>query len=125
MIISGFVMDYHRALGTSVNTVSKQHTQSNMNKRIKELAKQAGEYVNEVYTPPVRSKTPGKIWEDGHVDWHTQFNQKFAELIIKECLGDLKERITLRYQGSEKDRDIAYGMEIVYMDIVDKFGVEE
>jgi hypothetical protein len=51
--------------------------------------------------------------------------EKFAELIIKECLGDLKERIALRYQGSEKDRDIAYGMEIVYMDIVDKFGVEE
>jgi hypothetical protein len=96
-----------------------------MNERIRELALQAGEYVNEVYTPPVRSKTPGKIWEDGHVDWHTQFNQKFAELIIKECLGDLKERIALRYQGSEKDRDIAYGMEIVYMDIVDKFGVEE
>ena len=56
-----------------------------MNIRIKELAEQAGEYVNEVYTPPVRSKTPGKIWEDGHIEWHTQFNQKFAELIILEC----------------------------------------
>ena len=56
-----------------------------MNERIQELAEQAGEYVNEVYIPPVRSKTPGKIWEDGHVDWHTQFNQKFAELIIQEC----------------------------------------
>jgi hypothetical protein len=51
--------------------------------------------------------------------------EKFAELIVKECLGDLKERIALRYQGSEKDRDIGYGMEIVYMDIVDKFGVKE
>ncbi len=57
-----------------------------MNERIWKLAEQAGEYVNEVYTPPVRSKTPGKIWEDGHVDWHTQFNQKFAELIVKEML---------------------------------------
>ncbi len=56
-----------------------------MNERISELAKQAGDYVNEVYTPPVRSKTPGKIWEDGHVGWHTQFNQKFAELLIQEC----------------------------------------
>jgi hypothetical protein len=55
-------------------------------RRIKELAKQAGEYVNSVYTPPVRSKTPDKIWEDGHVDWHTQFNQKFAELIVRECI---------------------------------------
>lgn len=57
-----------------------------MNERIKELSKQAGDYVNEVYTPPVRSKTPGKIWEDGHVGWHEQFNEKFAELIIKETM---------------------------------------
>ena len=57
-----------------------------MNERIQELAEQAGEYVNEVYTPPVRSKTPGKIWEDGHIEWHTHFNQKFAELIVQECI---------------------------------------
>ena len=54
-------------------------------KLIKQLALEAGDYVNEVYTGPVRSKTPGKIWEDGHVDWHTQFNKKFAELIVREC----------------------------------------
>jgi hypothetical protein len=58
-----------------------------MNERIKQLALQAGNYVNEVYTGPVRSKTPGKIWEDGHVGWHTQFNEKFAELIVGECVG--------------------------------------
>jgi hypothetical protein len=81
--------------------------------------------VNETYTGPVRSKTPGKIWEDGHVGWHTQFNQKFAELIVQECLGDFKERIATRYQGSDKDRDIAYGMEIVYFSIIDKFGIDE
>ena len=52
-----------------------------MNERDKELSVQAGDYVNKVYTPPVRSKTPGKIWEDGHVGWHTQFNAKFATLI--------------------------------------------
>ena len=57
-----------------------------MNERIRQLAKQAGEYVNEVYTPPVRSKTPGKIWEDGHVDYYTQFNEKFAELLVAECI---------------------------------------
>jgi len=58
-----------------------------MNERIKLLAKQAGDYVNEVYTGPIRSKTPGKIWEDGHIGWHTQFNEKFAELIVQECAG--------------------------------------
>ena len=56
-----------------------------MNERILELTKQAGDYVNETYTGPVRSKTPGKIWEDGHIGWHTQFNEKFAELIVREC----------------------------------------
>jgi len=56
-----------------------------MNERIQELALEAGDYVNEVYTPPVRSKTPGKIWEDGHIDWLTQFNEKFAQLIVQEC----------------------------------------
>jgi hypothetical protein len=56
-----------------------------MNERIKELALQAGEYANSVYTPPVRSKTPGKIWEDGHIDWHELYNEKFAELIVREC----------------------------------------
>jgi len=61
-----------------------------MNERIKQLSKQAGDYVNEVYTGPVRSKTPGKIWEDGHVGWVTQFNQKFAELIVRECCQKLE-----------------------------------
>ena len=64
-----------------------------MNERIKKLALEAGEYVNKVYTGPVRSKTPGKIWEDGHIDWHTQFNQKFAELIVQECSNFLKDTL--------------------------------
>ena len=63
-----------------------------MNERIRLLALKAGEYVNEVYTPPVRSKTPGKIWEDGHVGWHTQFNQKFAELIVRQCIDIAQDR---------------------------------
>ena len=61
-----------------------------MNERIRELVRQAGDYVNETYTGPVRSKTPGKIWEDGHIGWHTQFNQKFAELIVRECIDKIE-----------------------------------
>jgi len=72
-----------------------------MNERIKLLALQAGDYVNEVYTPPpVRSKTPGKIWEDGHIDWHTQFNEKFAELIVRECL-DIVNRHEYSYHEAD------------------------
>jgi hypothetical protein len=84
-----------------------------MNERIFELAEQAGEYVNSVYTPPVRSKTPGKIWEDGHTDWHTQFNEKFAELIVQEC-ADVCQRF-----GESGD-----GYTCSY-EILEHFGVEE
>ena len=71
-----------------------------MNERIRELAKQAGSYVNEVYSPPVRSKTPGKIWEDGHVGWHTQFNDKFAELIVRECADIVADAVDHREPAS-------------------------
>jgi hypothetical protein len=63
-----------------------------MNNRIKDLAEQAGEYVNSVYTPPVRSRTPGKIWEDGHIGWNEQFQKKFADMIVNhaiECVRDV------------------------------------
>ena len=90
-----------------------------MNERIKELSKQAGDYVNAVYTPPVRSKTPGKIWEDGHVGWHTQFNEKFAELIVEECrnvVSDVYRKTPLEICGPllTADEEIAkhfYGVE--------------
>ena len=83
-----------------------------MNERIKELALQAGDDVNEVYTPPVRSKTPGKIWEDGHVGWHEQFHEKFAELIVRECADRIRSCIK---------NDIDFIAE----DIEKHFGVEE
>jgi hypothetical protein len=79
-----------------------------MNERIKELAKQAASEYNDAN---------GICIPD-------DFVEKFAELIIRECLGDHKERIALRYQGSDYDRAVGYGMEIVYYDIVEKFGVE-
>ena len=104
-----------------------------MNERIKLLAKQAGEYVNSVYTPPVRSKTPGKIWEDGHIGWHTQFNEKFAELIVRECVN--REQLLgaiARGWCSEKnshktmDPDLALAIfDEVERQIKQQFGVEE
>jgi len=88
-----------------------------MNERIKELIKQAGDYVNEVYTPPVRSKTPGKIWEDGHVGWHTQFNEKFAELIVEECLYIV--------EGEDDGSADTKSVRLVMLRMKKHFGVEE
>ncbi len=78
-----------------------------MNERIKALREQSIKWAYE-----------NQQSMDGAMD-------KFAELIIRECLGDHKERIATRYQGSDYDRAVGYGMEIVYYDIVEKFGVEE
>ena len=89
-----------------------------MNQRIQELSKQASDYVNEVYTAPVRSKTPGKIWEDGHVDWHTQFNKKFAQLIVRECMG-LCYRIDTEYEGHKVKPTV------IASKVAEHFGVEE
>ncbi len=89
-----------------------------MNERIKELIKQAGDYVNEVYTPPVRSKTPGKIWEDGHIGWHTQFNQKFTELIVRECM-DVCYRTDTEYEGHKVKSTV------IASKVAEHFGVEE
>ena len=91
-----------------------------MNNRIKELALQASEYVNSVYTPPVRSKTPGKIWEDGHIGWHTQFNEKFAELIVRECLAQVDKVDTMLDDDKEKT-----GVAWVGLAIAKHFGVRE
>ena len=94
-----------------------------MNERIDELIKQAGDYVNEVYTPPVRSKTPGKIWEDGHVGWHTQFNEKFAELIVRECIG-VVENLSPGYKDYRDQIEDAFRRDCV-AEMKHKFGIEE
>ncbi len=85
-----------------------------MNERIKELAEQADiqfDVSSDNYGVDTATVTPYDL-------------EKFAELIIRECLGDHKERIATRYQGSDYDRAVGYGMEIVYYDIVEKFRVE-
>ena len=49
-----------------------------MNERIRELAEQAEDYASE----------HEEHWHDGP-DWQELFNEKFAELIVKECLKEI------------------------------------
>jgi hypothetical protein len=70
-----------------------------MNERIHELALQAGEYVN-VYI--------------GHVDWHRQFHQKFAELIVRECCDMVNKHLQ---HNNPNDC-------IPVLDIKERFGIE-
>jgi len=44
---------------------------------------------------------------------------EFALPQLRTFLDSLKERIVKRYVGSPSDRDIGYGMEIVYFDLID------
>ena len=42
-----------------------------------------------------------------------------SNLQIRDYLERLKDRIARRYEGSPLDQDYAYGMEIVYFDLID------
>jgi hypothetical protein len=44
---------------------------------------------------------------------------------VRECLAGMQERIQTRYQGSDRDNHIAYGMEIVVDDIKQKFQLDD
>ena len=44
---------------------------------------------------------------------------EFALPQLRKFLDSLKDRIAKRYQGSSRDRDVGYGMEIVYVDLID------
>ena len=57
-----------------------------MNKRIEELIVQAGDYVNETYTGPVPTTFTGNPEWHKEFDKWTQFSEKFAQLIVQECV---------------------------------------
>ena len=57
-----------------------------MNKRIEKLIVQAGNYADEVYTGPVPATFLGNpVWHKEFDKW-TLFYEKFAELIVRECI---------------------------------------
>ena len=48
-----------------------------------------------------------------------------SNLQIKAYLERLMGRVARRYQGSQEDRDVAYGMEIVYFDLINLLNGKE
>ena len=51
-----------------------------MNERIKELAEQADDYADN------KIQQPGEY----HPDWHDIRDEKFAELIVRECVAQIR-----------------------------------
>jgi regulator of extracellular matrix RemA (YlzA/DUF370 family) len=74
-----------------------------MNKRIKQLAEQAGSVADATY-----AKGPDAIWL-------REYNKKFAELIVQECLAQV-------FCDSEDEYRIT---DSIYERIEKHFGVEE
>lgn len=59
--------------------------------------------------------------DDSRWDEALEVVTKIADVpqVLREYLDSLKDRIARRYQGSSRDRDVGYGMEIVYVDLID------
>ena len=83
-----------------------------MNERIKELAKQAQQYA-ECTTPQ-------------GLEWLPAFTEKFAELIVRECINEV-EGLQISKYTSQWDRDQHWNRAIAHtaLHIRDHFGVEE
>ena len=100
-----------------------------MNKRIEKLIVQAGNYVDEVHTGPVPATFTGNpVWHKEFDKW-TQFNEKFAQLIVQDCLDIAKRNISEPSGWGNSDYDEQYRAarraEVIYNEIRQHFGVEE
>ena len=69
-----------------------------MNERIKELEKQAWDYAYEHET------VKGKVAHDGFINMNFSdaFSEKFAELIVRECIKELENDTRCRIAGADK-----------------------
>jgi len=84
-----------------------------MNERIKELAEQAREYARNYVAD---CKQYGYYME--HNELELRFEEKFAELIIRECL-------SFAQSHASQIEDYAAGIDSVHDRIKEHFGVED
>ena len=79
-----------------------------MNEQIKALAQQAGESIPEFHFG----------------DWNipNEFIQKFAELIVKECMNRVRSR---QQFAGEDQQNVTQAFDLLVYDLESHFGVEE
>jgi hypothetical protein len=95
-----------------------------MNERFVELAEQAYEQKPLMVLNPETFEIEHKIGNGGVAMYHRVFNQeKFAELIVKECLMIVYERQVLA--PTDDDGYFKVALDMVSKDIEQHFGVEE
>jgi len=89
-----------------------------MNERIRELKKQAWEYAMSVHDGHIVPPLDKEVWPLDEV-----FDEKFAELIVKECMGISKTWEDQLEKSKQLSESNAVG--IVTYRISRQFGVEE
>ena len=80
------------------------------------LNKEAEDYANEMYRDQVRSQIPGQVWEEGHIAWLDLVYEKFAELIVRECIAQCEKNKDHEWLGS--------GSKLSSFNIREHFGVK-
>jgi hypothetical protein len=87
-----------------------------MNERIEELGRQADEYVDKFFGDD----------DVGGEEYNIKYTEVFAELLIKECLKVVKDKVLGKYYFSHDDTNIVRDETSldIYQDIKHYFGVE-
>jgi hypothetical protein len=89
-----------------------------MNERIKQLAEQAKDFMTDQvsYLSSIHNRALSTT-EAADI-----FEEKFAQLIVKECVGIVAKR---KDQAIDDDCNVDEAMTMAEMDLLDNFGVEE
>ena len=95
-----------------------------MNERIEELAVQAGNYVNETYTGPVPATFTGNSEWHKEFDKWTQFSEKFAELIVRECAEQVEQAKNSPFVSLDDAKRMKHFVDVTKKKIKQHFGVK-
>ena len=96
-----------------------------MNQHITKLVRQA---LNECVSTPVESVIASRIDDHGIVEIPNVFSEKFAELIIRECIEGIKEWRDASNEHMDKEeywKGYRSGCNDAIVEIVQRFRVEE
>ena len=93
-----------------------------MNEQIRVLSIEAGKYVNTLMIDYLDLND-----ELYAIKWNQEYSEKFAELIVQECMTQIEEvkRIQAGNAGPEYTQGFDDGMFVAIRTIEEHFGVEE
>ena len=90
-----------------------------MNERIRQLADQAHEYASGVYDQRIATEGPENVF------FYQISNDKFAELIVRECISINRQRLFSDYEGDSHRVAHNNALWCAISDMFKHFGVGE